>query len=171
MSRNSSSLRLSCFTSGAAIFHGLLALLALGYLLGSMRMGPPINNGQLTPSFFPFIVGILVSLLCIWQWAAEIVSCRKCAEPIVQEDQAVATPSVLWGVSEVKLIAITAIYVLSFTLAGYWLSTLLYVFAVMLLFSGVNKWLSKGLMSLIITAAGYLVFSQLFNVRLPLLWG
>lgn len=171
MSRNSPSSRLFCFTSGAAIFHGLLALLALGYLLGSIGMGMPIVNGQLTPSFFPFIIGVLVSCLCIWQWAAEILSCRKDVASTALEDKAVGASCAMWRMPEVKLIAITASYVLSFAIVGYWLSTLLYVSAVMLLFSGVKKWLVKGLMSLVITAVGYLVFSQLFNVRLPLLWG
>lgn len=171
MSRNSPSLRLFHFTSGAAIFHGLLALLALGYLLGSISMGVPINNGQLTPSFFPFIVGALVSCLCMWQWAAEIFSSRKDAVSAVTEENSLGASYAIWRKPEVKLIAVTAVYVLSFTTAGYWLSTLLYVYAVMLLFAGLKKWLIKGFISLVITALGYLLFSQLFNVRLPLLWG
>lgn len=171
MSKNSPSPRLSSFTSGAAIFHGLLALVALGYLLGSLQMGAPINDGKLTPSFFPFIVGVLVSLLCLWQWASEVFSSRCDEVPTASDDKSIEEPRALWRMPEVYLIAITAVYVLSFTTVGYWLSTLAYVLTVMLLFSGVERWLTKGLISLVITAVGYLVFSQLFNVRLPLLWG
>lgn len=61
----------------------------------------------------------------------------------------------------------TALYVLAFTQLGYLASSLLYVFAIMIIFSNTEKWLSKLVIAALIVGLGYLLFEQLFGVRLP----
>jgi putative tricarboxylic transport membrane protein len=164
MSRLTPSFISRALPTGAAWFHGVLALLSLGYLVGSIAMGPPVDGGKLTPSFFPLLVGALAALLCTLQWWSEV----RAAGPT---SSATGSASVRRWSPELLLMLATLVYVLSFQTLGYWLSTLAYVLVVMLLFSGLEKWLVKTVIALAITALGFLVFNEIFNVRLPTLWG
>lgn len=171
MSKLISSPLRSLLMSGAAIFHGLLLLLALVYLVKSIALGAPMVNGKLSPSFFPLIIGLLATVLCAWQFVDSIFFRVDDTATEASEGESSPVSRNLWLKPEVMLIAVTGLYVMGFTTSGYWLSTLLFVWAVMLLFSGIVRWMTKGLMALAITALGYLLFSQIFNVRLPLFWG
>lgn len=157
----------SLFGSGAARFHGVLGLLSLGYLIGALAMGPPLEGGKLTPSFFPLLIGLLATLLCGLQWWSAV---RAGASGAAEEAPS-GSASRRRFPPELALMLATLAYVLLFQPLGYALSTLAYVLTVMLLFSGREKWPSKAAIALAITGAGYLLFHQVFNVRLPMLWG
>ena len=175
MSRSSSSLLARALglgpgsSAGAIRFHGVLALLALGYLIGGLAMGPPLEAGKLTPSFFPLLIGVLATVLCVLQWWSSVRSAGA-----LDRDNAADEGDRPRGrrlSPELTLMLATLVYVLVFQSLGYVLSTLVYVLGVMLLFSGLDKWLSKAMISLAITAVGFVLFNQVFNVRLPTLWG
>lgn len=153
--------------SGAAWFHGVLALLSLGYLAGSIAMGPPVAGGKLTPSFFPLLVGVLAVLLCTLQWWAAV----RAGPPSSSAASAQRSESRRRWPPELLLMLATLVYVLSFQTLGYGLSTLAYVLVVMLFFSGLEKWPIKAAIALAITALGFLIFNEIFNIRLPTLWG
>jgi putative tricarboxylic transport membrane protein len=167
MSRFLSSHLVRGLGSGAARFHAVLALLSLGYLIGSLAMGPPLEGGKLTPSFFPLLTGLLATLLCGLQWWSAVRAAAASASDDASEG---SSDGRRWS-PELVLMLATLVYVLAFQPLGYALSTLLYVLAVMLLFSGLDRWWSKAAIALAITALGYLLFNQVFNVRLPTLWG
>lgn len=152
------------FGSGAARFHGVLLLLSLGYLIGGLAMGPPLEEGKLTPSFFPLLIGLLATLLCGLQWWSAVRSSAIGEAPVGNARGQRWSP-------ELALMMATLVYVLVFQVLGYTLPTLAYVLTVMLLFSGTDRWWSKAAIALAITVAGYLLFNQVFNVRLPTLWG
>lgn len=173
MSRSSSSLLARALGSGAARFHGVLALLALGYLIGGLAMGQPLEAGKLTPSFFPLLIGVLATVLCGLQWWSSVrgAGAQNPAEASVDADRQEGSASGRRLSPELTLMLATLVYVLVFQWLGYVLSTLVYVLVVMLLFSGLDKWLSKAAIALAITAVGFVLFNQIFNVRLPTLWG
>lgn len=165
------------FTSAAARFYLVLLLLSLAYLVRSLMMGPPMIDGRLSPSFFPLLVGIGASALCLAQWLAEIRrpqgegSEAGESTPTASEDsrgaglvrQMARSPAI-------RLMVATSLYIAAFSILGYWLSSVLYVLTVMVLFAGRERMLSKAVIALVTTAIGYLMFSELFHVRLPLLW-
>ncbi|KAA0013077.1 tripartite tricarboxylate transporter TctB family protein [Billgrantia pellis] len=175
MSRLSSSLLVRALGSGAARFHGVLALLALGYLIGGLAMGPPHEAGKLTPSFFPLLIGVLATVLCGLQWWSAVRDTTADAQAQADASSKAVTKEGFVPdrriSPELTLMLATLVYVLVFQWLGYVLSTLVYVLGVMLLFSGLDKWLSKGAIALAITAVGFVLFNQIFNVRLPTLWG
>ncbi|MBW6390192.1 tripartite tricarboxylate transporter TctB family protein [Billgrantia antri] len=173
MSRSSSSLLARALGTGTARFHGVLALLALGYLIGGLAMGPPLEAGKLTPSFFPLLIGMLATVLCALQWWSSVrgTGANTLADASVDADTKEGNASGRRFSPELTLMLATLVYVLVFQWLGYTLSTLVYVLGVMLLFSGLGKWLSKVAIALAITAVGFVLFNQVFNVRLPTLWG
>ncbi|MBY5924305.1 MULTISPECIES: tripartite tricarboxylate transporter TctB family protein [unclassified Halomonas] len=155
--------------TGAACFHGVLALMSLGYLIVTLTMGPPLQNGKLTPSFFPLLIGALASVLCLLQWRSAVH--ENLAATASDASQATVQARAHRFSPELLLMLATLVYVLAFQGIGYLLSTLIYVLTVMMLFSGVDRWLSKVAVAMVITGVGYLLFQQIFNVRLPALWG
>jgi len=165
------------FTSAAAGFYLVLLLLSVAYLVGSLRLGPPMIDGRLAPSFFPLLIGIAATALCLAQWLAEIRRPRGQADETGESTLAAAGDSSEAGPVRrmvrspaIRLMVATCLYIAAFSVLGYWLSSALYVLTVMVLFAGRERLLSKAVIALVITAIGYLMFSELFNVRLPLLW-
>lgn len=133
---------------------------SVGYLLSALRLGPPLADGGLTPSFFPLLVGaaaILFSGLLILQ---------QLRAP--REDAPAEAPR-----SHTHLWVVVAIffYILAFRPLGYFLSSGLFVFALIVLFSSREKLLIKAAIAAVVTGVAYLMFQQLFGVRLPTLWG
>lgn len=174
MSRSSSLLARS-LGSGAARFHGVLALLSLAYLIGSLEMSPPLEGGKLTPSFFPLLIGVLATVLCSLQWWSVVrhtnADGADCANEASNNEAPTGAARGRRLSPELTLMVATLVYVLAFQWLGYVLSTAVYVLAVMLLFSGLSKWLSKVVIALVITVVGFVLFNQVFNVRLPTFWG
>ncbi|UTW10654.1 tripartite tricarboxylate transporter TctB family protein [Marinobacterium rhizophilum] len=150
-------------SSGKILFHVFLLVLSIGYLLSAFSLGAPIVEAQLRPSFFPLLLGLLAVAFSAVLLMREIKAARASRQ---SGDQADATGDRL----SYMIIAATALYILLFSLIGYVLSSVLYVFAIMVIFSNREKWLQKMAISILIVGLGYLVFEQIFGVRLPALW-
>lgn len=147
--------------TGQILFYLLLLMVSIAYLLSAIPLGAPVVDAQLKPSFFPLIIGSLAltfSSILLLRTLKE----RRAAKPA--SDDPAATP----GDRRPYLVMLaTALYVLAFTQLGYLASSLLYVFAIMIIFSNTEKWLSKLVIAALIVGLGYLLFEQLFGVRLP----
>ena len=133
---------------------------SVGYLVSAMSLGAPTDGGRVTPSFFPILVG-----------AAAIVFC---AVLIVQQFRATPGPdraaeppryTHLW------IVAAIFVYIAIFKTVGYFISSGLFVFALIVLFSSFEKLIQKALISVVVVLAGYVMFQYLFGVRLPTPWG
>lgn len=140
----------------------LCAILAVsvGYLVSAMSLGAPVSESGLTPSFFPILVGSAAIVFC-----SILILQHLRTGPEDGGSKAPATYTHLW------VVAATFVYILGFKPLGYFLSSSLYVFALILLFSSFEKLPQKALISIAIVAAGYAMFQHLFGVRLPTLWG
>ncbi|MEV8467494.1 tripartite tricarboxylate transporter TctB family protein [Fluviibacterium sp. DFM31] len=133
---------------------------SIGYLISALSLGAPIVESRLTPSFFPVVVGsaaIIFSCILILQ--------KLRAAPEAEQADDAGTYTHLW------VVAAIFVYIVAFKPVGYFISSGLFVFALILLFSNFEKLLQKAAMSAAIVVVGYIVFQQMFGVRLPALWG
>ncbi len=69
------------------------------------------------------------------------------------------------------MIAAIFVYIMAFRTVGYFISSGLFVFALIVIFSSVEKLVLKAVISAAIVAICYVMFQKLFGVRLPTLWG
>ncbi|WP_405279135.1 tripartite tricarboxylate transporter TctB family protein [Cobetia sp. Ld8] len=163
--------------SGATPLTLVMTAISALYLISAFQMAPPLDNGRLTASFFPVLIGSIALVLCVAQLVSQHrASCdsrsSKSASTETADDDAPSTDSDASSPvfsPALRLMLVTALYILAFSHLGYLLSSALYVFAVMLLFAGRDKWISKAVIACAISALGYGLFEQLFNVHLPAL--
>ncbi|MDH2421868.1 tripartite tricarboxylate transporter TctB family protein [Cobetia amphilecti] len=168
--------------SGATPLTLAMTAISALYLISAFQMAPPLDNGRLTASFFPALIGSIALALCVAQLvsqqrasrdsrSAESASTESTSTETANDDASSAdsdASSPLFSPA-LRLMLVTALYILAFSHLGYLLSSALYVFAVMLLFAGRDKWVSKAVIACAISALGYGLFEQLFNVHLPAL--
>ncbi|MDL2191291.1 tripartite tricarboxylate transporter TctB family protein [Cobetia sp. LC6] len=170
MSSSASPPRRHWLLSGATPLTLAMTAISAFYLISAFQMTSPLDNGRLTASFFPVLIGTIALVLCVAQLVSQHRASRGAAtddgkETSTTDDEASApllSPAL-------RLMLVTALYILAFSHLGYLLSSALYVFVVMLLFSGREKWISKALIACAISALGHGLFEQLFNVHLPAL--
>lgn len=147
--------------TGQILFYLLFLVASIAYLVSAVNLGAPVVDAQLKPSFFPLIIGTLAVTF-------SIILLQRALKERRDADCNSSDPAATLGDRRPYLVmAATALYVLAFTLAGYLISSLLYVFAIMIIFSNTEKWISKLVISALIVGFGYLIFEQLFGVRLP----
>lgn len=145
------------------VFLYVTLAVSVGYLITALSLGAPIADSGLTPAFFPTLVGAMAIVFC------SILTVQALrAKP--EQDTA---PSSDEGGSYTHLWVVAAIflYIVAFKPLGYFLSSSLFVFALILLFSTLEKLVIKAAIAVAIVAVAYVMFQQLFGVRLPTLWG
>lgn len=148
------------FLNRQLLFLYFMLVVSVGYLVSALSLGDPLSESGLTPSFFPILVGM----------AAIIFSTIL----IVQKLRATDSPTEAHEAGSYTHIwvslAILA-YIAAFRTLGYFLSSGLFVFALIVLFSSFEKLVLKALIASVIVGLAYVMFQQLFGVRLPTLWG
>lgn len=142
------------------LFLYVMLAVSVGYLVSALSLGAPIGDNGLTPSFFPIFVGSAAILFCCLLILQQF---RAGSQEAISD--APSSYTHLWVVVAIF------VYILAFRPLGYFLSSSLFVFALILLFSSFEKLLQKALISVAIVVIGYAMFQQLFGVRLPTLWG
>lgn len=131
------------------------------YLITGINLGAPIVNGSIEPSFFPLILG---SCAVIFSSVLLFKNFVKNSEIKAKEGNGKGP---LHGVS--ALVFATVVYIGLFATVGYMISSILYVYATIFIFSDSSKLIPKFFISVTIVVIGYLIFEQLFGVRLPTL--
>ena len=170
MSSSASPPRRHWLISGATPVTLAMTAISALYLISAFQMTPPLDNGRLTASFFPALIGIIALVLCVAQLVSQHRASRGAATDDGKETSTTdGEASAPLFSPALRLMLVTALYILAFSHLGYLLSSALYVFVVMLLFSGREKWISKALIACAISALGHGLFEQLFNVHLPAL--
>ncbi|MGR3388034.1 MAG: tripartite tricarboxylate transporter TctB family protein [Paracoccus sp. (in: a-proteobacteria)] len=133
---------------------------SVGYFISAVGLGAPVSESGLTPSFFPILVGgaaIVFSSILILQ--------KIRTEPKEPGARGPRNFTHLWVVLAIF------IYIIAFKPAGYFISSGIFVFVLVVLFSSFEKLLQKAVISVAIVVIAYVMFQQLFGVRLPTLWG
>lgn len=142
------------------IFLFVTLAVSVGYLVSALSLGAPVSDGGLTPSFFPILVGAAAILFA----AVLIVQHLRSAAPAA-EAEAPGSYTHIWVALAIL------VYIIGFKPLGYFLSSGLFVFALIVIFSSFEKLLLKAVFAVVITGVAYLMFQELFGVRLPTLWG
>ncbi|SFG53335.1 tripartite tricarboxylate transporter TctB family protein [Neptunomonas qingdaonensis] len=146
------------------IFQLLILAVSIGYLITAINLGSPIVEGSIQPSFFPLILGSFAVLFSGVLFYNEFSAVKRSG--LTETDSAgekqFSVPIIIVSIF---------IYIIAFSTVGYFISSALFVFAIILVFSSKGKYAQKAAISIVIVTLGYIVFEQLFGVRLPALWG
>lgn len=151
------------------LFPLFLLAFSIIYLISSLSLGAPLQNGRLTPSFFPLLLGVISTALTL-------ILLVRTVRKVANEGESASTQKEMEARKVEKLlplfvIAATTIYIILFPIIGYFFSSLLYIFSIIIIFSDLNKLLTKFILTIAVVFLGYLLFEQVFRVRLPALWG
>ena len=148
------------FSNRQLIFPAAMLVVSVGYLASALSLGAPIADSGLTPSFFPMLVGaaaiVFSSLLILQQLRGAPDADRPDDAP---------------GYAHLWVVLAIFLYILAFRPLGYFISSTLFVFALIVLFSSFEKLVQKALIAVVVVVLGYVMFQQLFGVRLPTLLG
>ncbi|MFU1476466.1 tripartite tricarboxylate transporter TctB family protein [Roseovarius sp. C7] len=142
------------------VFLYVTLAVSIGYLVTALSLGAPVAENGLTPAFFPIFVG-----------GAAIVFCSILILQALRAEPEIAPKAEPRRFTHLWVVVAIFFYILAFKPLGYFLSSGLFVFALILLFSSFDKLVLKALISAAIVGAAYLMFQQLFGVRLPTIWG
>lgn len=153
------------------VFHFLLFFLSVGYFVIAINLGTPFANNGLQPSSFPLLIGLFAMMFSSILLYREVKLMKSTASSLEDDSQ---IDDALIGKGRFAPYGVMAsifLYIVLFTPLGYFLSSILFVLSIIIIFSSLEKVLQKIVISTIIVAFGYLVFEQMFGVRLPTLWG
>ena len=155
-----------------AVFPLLILICSIIYLIEAIRLGQPVTAEGIRPSFVPMVLGSLSTIfsfiLTIRAWGLAKGAPEEVKTAAAENASEAARPFVSPAVQTIIAISI---YIALFPMLGFALSSMLFVFAITTIFSERDRWLRKLVTSAAIVAFGYIVFEQLFGVRLPALWG
>ncbi|SHL28879.1 tripartite tricarboxylate transporter TctB family protein [Halomonas cupida] len=144
-------------------FPAILVATSLGYLIYSLLLGAPISEGLPSPLFFPTVLGVAALLLSTTLLYRAILSFKDSSLETSKKEAATKETT-----KRPALIVIATIaYISIFSHAGYIISSLLYIFAIISIFSNLRRPLITALGSIIITTMGLVVFEHIFRIRLP----
>lgn len=150
------------FTNKYLLFLYVMLAVSVGYLITAIGLGDPFAGTGLTPSFFPILVG---ATAIVFASTLIVQKLREGPEAEIDTGTGPGDYTYVW-----VTVAIF-IYIILFRTAGYFLSSWLFVLALILLFSSLEKLLQKAVISALIVGLAYIMFQQLFGVRLPTIWG
>ncbi|MFD2437537.1 tripartite tricarboxylate transporter TctB family protein [Modicisalibacter luteus] len=150
------------------VFPLFLLAFCLLYFISSISLGVPLEDGRLTPAFFPLTLGVISTAFAV------IFLVRTIRKTHNEEG---SEPPERAGRKEHRKAASffrhrCYHYIhYSFPAVGYFLSSLFYVFSIIVIFSDFKKIFTKSTLTTAVVILGYLLFEQVFRVRLPALWG
>jgi len=144
---------------GNLVLPAILIVVTVAYLIEALRTLRPFQEGTAGPSFFPIVISVIMLAALVSVVWSGLKSQNKKAETV-----AVAQP--------IKVVVVTIVYIAIFQPAGYFLSTTAYVLALLYVFGfkARNVFITV-LWSVLIAGSCFLLFSEIFRIRLPKLGG
>ena len=146
------------------VFLYVTLAVSVGYLVTALSLGAPIADNGLTPAFFPILVGCAAIVF----FSILIVQALRVPPKAAPQTNAADEER---SYTHVWVVVAIFFYIVAFRTLGYFLSSGLFVFALILLFSKFEKLVLKAVISAAIVGVAFVMFQQLFGVRLPTLWG
>ncbi|GHC32649.1 tripartite tricarboxylate transporter TctB family protein [Aidingimonas halophila] len=159
---------------GKWVVPALMLTITTVYLIEAVKMTPPVKNGDITASFFPIVLAMIMYLsiaIVLWQNRR---NAREESTPTEDTEAGPTTSTQRYGALWVTVF--TGLYISVFSVIGYTVSTFVYVLSLTFLFGnrepgqGRSAWIVKIVAAAIITLFGYALFELIFQVRLPTLW-
>ena len=139
----------------------ILIVFAIIYSLDGLRVAPPLTkNGAIGVTFLPLINA---SILIIFSVLLLMNALKEEKMDYNFQLSRIGNPF--------KIIGLTVIFSLVMEKIGFFISTTVYVFFIMLIFEQKkNSKIKSFVYSLVVTLFIYLLFEKAFNVRLPKLF-
>ena len=141
----------------------LLALTVI-YIIGTLKLtSPPLDDGDPTLSFYPWLLILIMIPSCIYQ----IISLKKQLKPGQENSEIkIFTKPALLGIS------VFAIFIFAFNYLGYWTAAIILTFGITSIFEAKNenkkkKWTYIIILTILIPIVGYLFYGTIFNIHFP----
>ncbi len=150
---------------GAVALPLILIIITGIYLAEALRSMRPFEEGTAGPSFFPIVVSIvMIAALAPLLWKA-----LRGNESDKQDEKSTAVVAIA---EPVKVVLLTIGYIAAFKPAGYFISTAVYVLALLYVFKFKGrKPFVNVFWAVLIAGVCFLLFSEIFQIRLPKLGG
>jgi len=130
------------------------------YFIEGIRTAPIIKNGEISITFFPLFISFLLFITA------------GCLLYAGVREKTSTSFSLLKISKPIAIIVTTLIYVAIFKKVGYLLSSILYIFGLMLLFDDQKDLKNKNILNIVYSAVIvlviYLLYQKVFGVRLPI---
>ena len=130
------------------------------YFIEGIRTAPLTKNNEIGITFFPFFVSLLLFITA------------GCLLYTGMREKTSTSFSLFKINKPIAIIVTTLIYVVIFKKVGYFLSSILYVFSLLLLFDDQKDLKNKKLLNIIfaisIVLIIYLLYQKVFGIRLPI---
>ncbi len=131
------------------------------YIIEALKMGAPIKKGQVDINFFPIVISILMYIVTFYLFFQSL----KQGKEIISFDLKKTSKPLL-------IIIFTISYILLLKPIGYMLSSILYIFSILSVFSAKKRSLYlKIIYSIVIAVLIFLLYEKIFAIRLPKLGG
>lgn len=146
---------------GQVVLPAILVVVTVIYLIEGLRTMRPFEEGTAGPSFFPIVIAvIMIVALASILWR----DLRPAGQSEKTEPVALAEP--------IKVVVLTIGYIALFKPVGYFISTAMYVLALLYVFrfKAKNPFVTV-LWAVLIAGACFVLFSEVFQIRLPKLGG
>lgn len=146
--------RLSANMVAAIVF----MVVSLIYFGESVRMAPPFVDGNVSMTFFPYIISIVTFLTALVLFFKGL-----------KEKRGVGIESKRAGKS-LAVVLMTCLFVAVFERIGFTISSVVYSCSLMFIFGGPKKRIVRNIFYAgIITLIIYVLFEKIFGVKLPTL--
>jgi len=133
------------------------------FFVEALKLLPPFEHGEPGPAFYPLVLSVIMYMASIKIMLTGLKNKTKIVFNL--KDFAVIRPLLMAGA--------TGLFILVFETMGYWISTLLYTFAVAFIFEFGRKYTFGrtltfcAVIAVAITLSGWLFFDLLFDLHLP----
>ena len=135
------------------------------YVISALQLAPPIVNGLLSESSFPFIVFLVATPAALKLLFDGIKVVRK----EIAENKAVVAKKK--SMKPVLIVLILAVFALLFDTLGFSVLAPLYVFFFMLVYDDKPQHIVKKIIySLLISVVVYGLYAIAFDIRFPEIW-
>ena len=147
---------------GAVILPATLIVVTVIYLIEAIRNVRPLEEGTAGPSFFPIVISVVMLIALsqlLWSGWRQTESTEG-EKDDGEEPVSLAAP--------VKVVILTAAYIALFKPVGYFISTALYVLALLYVFRFKGRHpLMNVFWAVVIAGLCFVLFSEIFQIRLP----
>ena len=141
---------------------GILALTAI-YIVGALKLAPPIDDGEYTSSFYPWLLIFMMLTACIYQ----IISLKKQLKFSQKSSE-----KKIFNMPVTLGILTLAVFVFAFNYIGFWTASGMLTFGIASIFEVTTenkkeKWAYIIILTILTPIIGYLFYGTLFNVHFP----
>lgn len=139
-----------------AVVAAILLVVGLGVIVESRRLGAGWTTDGPGSGYFPFYIGLIITISSLGVLYQSLVSKNKNTKPFVDTEQLKRVASVL---------APAAVYVLAVSFLGLYVASAVYI-ALFMIVLGKYSWVKSVIAALVVNTIFFLMFEVWFKVPL-----